>query len=352
MWRRASLQSRSSNRLKAALRSKSMRTPLLVFIWIHASACSVLAPNDRELIGGSPARELDGASGSRATGGAAGEGKGGSTGGGAGDAAGTSSGGTAGGSAGGAAGTSDGNGGAGEAGAPVGDVPPSGLLLWLRAGSGVEVDENEQVIVWRDQSGRGHDAAQESSAARPSRLPAGIGQNPALEFDGVNDFMQLPAGFADFAAGLSFFAVVQLLANANCPTVLELSNEGEQNDISFIRYSSTFQYEVDEQDVRAENGTYTVGTPHLVAVVHSPDEAVLIHVDSASVRHDAVRLPPPITRVQNRIARSEYVDEHGDPCELFEGRLGELMLYARAVTPAERRAIETYLSDQWRLDTP
>jgi hypothetical protein len=73
-----------------------------------------------------------------------------------------------------------------------------------------------------------NDAHQTNASARPHLIPSGIGQLPALEFDGHDDFLELPDGFADFSAGLSFFAVLEvggeLPQMGDCPAVLLLSN--------------------------------------------------------------------------------------------------------------------------------
>jgi hypothetical protein len=67
-----------------------------------------------------------------------------------------------------------------------------GLLLWLRADRGVELDAAGLVERWADQSGNHFDAVQSDPERRPSVTSGSHGAS--LDFDGVNDFLQCPRG--------------------------------------------------------------------------------------------------------------------------------------------------------------
>ena len=75
------------------------------------------------------------------------------------------------------------------------NVPGDSMALWLRADRAGKVDENAGVRVWENRAAAaiGH-AVQDEVVRRPRRIPsvASLGGQPALEFDGKDDFLHLP----------------------------------------------------------------------------------------------------------------------------------------------------------------
>nr|PZN19179.1 MAG: hypothetical protein DIU78_21500 [Pseudomonadota bacterium] len=105
----------------------------------------------------------------------------------------------------GAAGATDGGGGAGdegdggnggsgeEVGGEKGWDPSrlSGLVLWLSASRGVDVDDDGRVRAWSDLSGRQNDARQSEPVRRP-RVRATIANGlPGVQFDGVESTLEI-----------------------------------------------------------------------------------------------------------------------------------------------------------------
>jgi hypothetical protein len=66
------------------------------------------------------------------------------------------------------------------------DVPAHGLLLWLRAGSGVETASNQAVTGWASAVGS-LVAVPNGRTQQPVLLAEGLGGHPAVRFDGEND---------------------------------------------------------------------------------------------------------------------------------------------------------------------
>ena len=60
------------------------------------------------------------------------------------------------------------------------------LILWLTAGEGVTVDDNDYVLGWDDISGYNNDAFS-SASERPVLVGGAVNGFPALSFDGLND---------------------------------------------------------------------------------------------------------------------------------------------------------------------
>lgn len=66
----------------------------------------------------------------------------------------------------------------------------SNIALWLKADAGVT--GTTEVSVWADQSGNANNAAQSTTSRRPSLQTDAFNFNPALTFDGTDDFLDVP----------------------------------------------------------------------------------------------------------------------------------------------------------------
>ncbi len=258
----------------------------------------------------------------------------------------------------------------GEAGAPSSGSAASALdpnqLLWLRADAGVTLTSSV-VTAWQDQSGHKNHATQSMASRAPKRVTPVAGRLPWLEFDGVDDELDLPAGFASFDAGLSLFAAVQETVVSSCPAVIQLSNAPDVDDIDLdfdsVRTNQggiapqvvvgpgtsasdtgrTIHFEAGSQFLSAPGDSFQPGALVTLSVVQAPSGTVELHLDGVYVARGQVALPKSIQRMNNFIGRSLY-----NGCKAFHGRIGEIMLYDRAVSEGERMGIEQYLIKRWK----
>lgn len=217
-------------------------------------------------------------------------------------------------------------------------IPTEGLLLWLRADRGVMLEE-ELATIWVDQSGNGFDAIQTSSNVRPRFVSAGIGGQPSLEFDGVDDFLKLPVGFSDFTAGVSIFVVIHASPFSACTAVVELSNGTEIDDVHLGQWQNNVLYEVYDQFTQGE--PLPVEAPQLIAAVHRPNSTVEVRRNGRLGGEASFTLPALIERQQNFLARSLY-----DGCVAFGGQIAEVIVYARAISDVELLEVEGYLRER------
>jgi len=81
--------------------------------------------------------------------------------------------------------------------------PADDLVLWLRADAGVQ-RQGDRVVLWEDQSGRGHDATSEAATA-PTWVEEAIAGQPAVRFDGLQTSMTIPH-HGELNAGEAFTA--------------------------------------------------------------------------------------------------------------------------------------------------
>jgi hypothetical protein len=217
-------------------------------------------------------------------------------------------------------------------------VPQQGLVLWLRADAGISRDEG-LVSQWSDQSSAGNHAIQPALALRPRLANAAIAGQPVVEFDGVDDFLVLPNGFADFTRGISIFVVALQHSSDRCSAVVQLSNGSEIDDITLGQYSGQVLYEIDDDYFSGE--AFPSGAAQLFAVVHGTDGAFVLRRNGRPSSEGMAGLPGEIERKQNFIANDLY-----DSCGTFPGLVAEVLIYARAVATEELFTIERYLRDR------
>jgi hypothetical protein len=168
-----------------------------------------------------------------------------------------------------------------------------------------------------------------------------------LEFDGVDDQLALPEGFSDFSAGLSIFIIANELEDSSCPSLLQLSNEPEQQDIEVGRFKGSIHYEVENEDTSGPTNAFALNQTVLLSVAHEPTKATVLRINGVYMTSAQFSLPVVKTRVNNFIARSLY-----SGCALYHGKIGEIIMYGRSLASSERDRVQSYLQKKWNYDPP
>jgi hypothetical protein len=179
------------------------------------------------------------------------------------------------------------------------------------------------------------------AGARPRVVSAG-GSLSMIEFDGQDDALALPEGFDDFSSGLSFFAVLEPLDDTECSSIVQLSAGPEMEDIDFGRQQNSVHYENGAPYVTGSADALPKGERKLVGVVHATSGEVELRVDGQYLTSATLELPKTLPRTANFIARTLYSN-----CSPLGARIGEIILYSRALASAERTHVETYLRQKW-----
>jgi len=87
-----------------------------------------------------------------------------------------------------------------------------GLLLWLDANQITGLNDGDAVATWSDLSGLANNATQGTAAARPTYQTGEINSLAAVQFDGVDDVLQLASSIA--ATNFTVFVVGRKAAGA------------------------------------------------------------------------------------------------------------------------------------------
>jgi hypothetical protein len=107
------------------------------------------------------------------------------------------------------------------------------------------LSDNDPVDTWPDISRNAYDATQ-TSTARPLYRTANQGGNPALRFDGVNDWMEIPVGPAvSTTAGHEVQVVIKQISFVSAPvypTIVDFKSNVTQNWYVFYSNENAYKW--------------------------------------------------------------------------------------------------------------
>ena len=211
-------------------------------------------------------------------------------------------------------------------------------LLWLRADRGVELNAAGRVVRWRDQAPRKGHAVQTAETQWP-RIET-VGERRFVKFDGLNDHLVLPKGFADFSKGVTMALWARPSGSKKWGRFLDLGNGSGVDNIVLSRSEATgdlaFQVYLGAQAGKViaakaiEQGTWH----HYVATQDETGQVVLYR-DAKQVATQ--KIPPagkPVVKKLNYIARSNWPND-----EYYGGLMDDLRVFDRALSAAEVRMI-------------
>jgi hypothetical protein len=247
-------------------------------------------------------------------------------------------------SSGGAAGspqTSTGGGGGAGGAPPTGpNIPKNGLVLWLRADAGVTAT-NGRVSRWADQSPSHDDATQTGASLQPTLVADGIAGHPALRFDGMDDFLQITNAFDVETGGVTIFAVTVAADSQACSSIFETSNGREIDDISFGTNVGTLNFE--SVTTANEDVTFPAQTPLVLgAILDGTGAGQILKNGVSEATFSGFTAPPMLERLQTFVGKSLYTG-----CTTFSGKVGEVIVYERALTLKEVLDVEAALATEF-----
>lgn len=229
-------------------------------------------------------------------------------------------------------------------GCETGDLPSAGLLFWFMADRGLTYT-GDQVSAWADQSSAHVTASASGAAAMPKRVVQASGP-PMVEFDGADDGLKMPDGFASFT-GTTFFAVAQAYAADGCAGIVSLSNGDDADDIEYGRHTGgILYYEVLGDFVEGTKNAFEPNKRLLVSITQTNTGAAELRINGALTGSPTtISLPAAVVRTQNFLGRDTYTE-----CPLaYKGLLGEVVLYSRGVNASEYARIQAYLAAKWGI---
>lgn len=225
-------------------------------------------------------------------------------------------------------------------------IPSSGLILWLRADTGLELS-GSSVSRWSDQSDGRHDAVPKDPAGGPRVTASAVHGRSAVLFSGKDDELRLPDGFEDFSAGLSVFVVAEPPAPSSDPwsfIYLATASGGALPIELFLgrrRESESVVYSV--EDIKIKPVPFVKGRVPLkgfegFGAVQDPSGTARVYQRGVLLETGTLTLPSKILRTRNRLGLG------------LKGHLAEILLYNRSLSDLERLGVEAYLHDRYFVD--
>jgi hypothetical protein len=229
------------------------------------------------------------------------------------------------------------------------------LVLWLKADAGVYQDaagtipatnNNDPVGRWSDQSGTGNHFTQTGSTLRPLYK---TGSPPWIQADGVNDFLQ---GNAPVTGGTprTIFVVVQAETTAAEDIWLDLGNRaagtGKGYSIGNVDISG-MKFGIRTQNAnRGWTPVVSGTTKSIVAVVQTGSDMTTI---TAYLNGTAMTLQTTLNKTIDTVSPAYLFRDSTSSPGYSSCQIGEVIVYNRALSDAERVQVEAYLGSKWGI---
>jgi hypothetical protein len=206
-----------------------------------------------------------------------------------------------------------------------------GIVTWLRADDGTASGAS-----WTDQTGNGVSATQGTVGNQPATTGV-INFNPALLFDGADDYMSL-AQLQKLPYGNSGRTIVTVGYSTNTVNNRWIfaygTNASGQGNFwgqqgTTGNYGGGFSNDVTEANYWANN------VPLLTTNTYDGTNGTIYKNNDA---------PTTLTRTWNTVQNVGYIGRQVNNAEYWQGGIGEVIVYNRVLTTTERQQVNSYLA--------
>ncbi|MFP6667024.1 MAG: DUF1553 domain-containing protein, partial [Pirellulales bacterium] len=222
----------------------------------------------------------------------------------------------------------------------------NGLTLHLRADLGVVTDDDGRVALWKDQSGT-HHAQAAATGQRPLVVAHGIGNRPALRFDGKRRFLQVDGQLLS-SQPCTIFVVATDIATTNNHRSLISTWDGAAGNAT----TSLFLGLTGKNSVRFSDNFAAAGQ---VASPQQPFVLTAVNgVGGAAVYQNSTELANRGASLAQRNLKTNWVvGQQGNiNGEYWHGDIAEILVYDRELTKVERPLVWGYLMNRYGIQSP
>lgn len=223
----------------------------------------------------------------------------------------------------------------------------SGLRLWLSADRITGLADGDPVTTWSDLSGQGNHATQSTTAAKPLYKVGIAGGRPVVRFDGVDDYLTV-ANEATFDMATPTIFVVGT-ASAGTGTFLGkvtfagAVGDADRRKLNVRRASSTtFSLQSGADAAFKASGTLSWTGFNVMSVVGRGAADYTLAVNGTAA--DATTPTLDFSTFNNA---SLIVGASTSGAEFLTGDIAEIVVYNRALSATERKAVERYLGARY-----
>lgn len=233
---------------------------------------------------------------------------------------------------------------------------PADLELWLDASdTSTIVDSGDSVSRWSDKRGNGNSALQFMGSEQPTTRTRTINGKNVLDFDGGDDLMLLDSQPIIGTEARTIIVMALGDNGVNQNYIVSLSN-------NFAGVGGLYRLTT-EIGIRIDGGNRQFPADAVedginAAIITATNEAnsnIENDVNNLQVYKNGVLLSggastAPTTPVNTNVGAAAIGDDAQGSGNRLNGIIGEVLIYNRVLTAAERLATHTYLSNKWGIN--
>jgi hypothetical protein len=236
---------------------------------------------------------------------------------------------------------------------PQTDPVPSlkGLVMWLKADSLKSLTDGSPIAKWTDSSGNRMNSEQLDATRQPIYVEKGIGDAPAVRFDGVDDHLVV-----DECPGLLFTfhksTIVAVVRSKWGDTIISQAHTnlsvaaGQGQRLSYgSSYATTGGTQEWPQIQSSAGGSLTVGRASVCAMVHSGDLAGETALFVNGHRNDNDTAFP----YHRSSAIRPFIGCAYRQRSPWSGDIAEVLIYSRALPDKERKSLGQHLGSKYDI---
>ncbi|MBK8564660.1 MAG: cadherin-like domain-containing protein [Saprospiraceae bacterium] len=225
---------------------------------------------------------------------------------------------------------------------PAATVSPGGVTgaaIWLKANQGVTTGAT---MTWADQSGNNRNGVQATAANQPVLATSSINFNPALSFDGTNDFLSLQnlTGLPTGAAQVEVFATANNL-NLSSPwsNIVSYGTGSLSQMFGLAKQASTINAATVTwgNDAVSANGEFAGNRPTLLDGKYTGTQVV---ISSLGVQRATQ------TSTNNKTTAAGSIGAYPVPSSgaYWNGHIPEIILFPTNLSAANALRVNSYLA--------
>lgn len=221
------------------------------------------------------------------------------------------------------------------------EPPATDLRLWLDAAQIVGLNEGDPLSLWEDESGEGNDFTA-TLTGRPTYRESAINSLPAIEFDGIDDFISNLGLDTSLWTSATLF-IVGKVTNDPAIAVSESGHWKWNPSNARSLYPSV--------DAGIYESAFTTNRKTVGDVTSALDQPHQYNIASAvdSYKARINRVTVYFTNINSFEGQNGTILIGSNGTEFYKGLIAEVILFEGDLTDPERNGIEGYLALKWDL---
>jgi hypothetical protein len=220
----------------------------------------------------------------------------------------------------------------------------AGAALWLDASRLTGISNGDAVATWTDASGNGHTAIQGASTSRPVYVASAVNGQPAVQFDGVNDYLQ-NTSFTTLSGQRGATAFVVFQADTPSANLVAFCESGRNvNSQVYGNLAHAYATTGKWGRVAFTSRNWTIWNSVYDGTQGSNATRLKLYLDGVG---QTLTYGATIPTVLSTGAGYDVGRPQGTNLAYWDGRIAEVIVYARTLSPSERLAVEGYLKTKY-----